>query len=57
MKIQFYFIILFITTAISFSQNNESVNHRLTVQIVPQTSEITVIDSINIEGDFIKEFC
>jgi hypothetical protein len=56
MKNSILFIILFITTAISFSQNNESVNHRLTVQIVPQTSEITVIDSINIEGDFIKEF-
>lgn len=41
---------------LSFSQNNESVNHNLFVQINPETSEITVIDSISIEGDFENEF-
>lgn len=48
--------LLFLFSSLSYSQNIELVNHKLTVEINPETSEITVIDSINIEGDFIREF-
>lgn len=41
---------------LSFSQNSESVNHNLFVEINPETSEISVLDSISIDGDFEKEF-
>lgn len=47
-------VILF--SSLSFSQNDEAVNHNLAVQINPFTSEISVTDSISIEGDFKKEF-
>ncbi len=40
----------------SFSQTNEIVKHNLFVQINPETSEISVIDIISIEGDYYKEF-
>ena len=48
--------LLILFSLLTFSQNNESVNHNLFVQINPETSEITVIDSISIEGDYENEF-
>ncbi len=48
--------ILILINAFAFSQANETVNHNLFVQINPVTSEITVTDSIRINGDFVKEF-
>lgn len=48
--------LLFSFSLLSFSQNTESVNHNLFVEINPETSEISVLDSISIDGDFKKEF-
>ena len=48
--------LLILLNTVSFSQNNESVNHNLFVKINPETSEIVVIDSISISSDFKKEF-
>ncbi len=42
--------------SLTFSQTQNAVNHNLFVQINPETSEITVTDSISIEGEFKKEF-
>lgn len=47
---------LIVFSSLAFSQNNKAVNHNLTVNINPETSEIMVTDSISIEGDFKKEF-
>ncbi len=48
--------ILILFSSLSFSQTHEAVNHKLFAQINPETSEITVTDSISIEGDFKREF-
>ncbi len=56
MKNLILFGILISLSFLSFSQAHEAVNHNLFVQINPETSEITVTDSISIEGDFKKEF-
>lgn len=49
-------IFIFILGSVSFSQNFESVYHNLMVDIDPETSEINVIDSISIKGEFKNEF-
>jgi len=56
MKNPILFGILFLFSSLSFSQNHEAVYHNLFAQINPETSEITVTDSISIEGEFNKEF-
>ncbi len=56
MKNLILFGTLILFSSMSFSQTHEAVNHSLFVQINPATSEITVTDSISIEGDFKKEF-
>ncbi|MCK4678137.1 MAG: hypothetical protein KAT48_08410, partial [Bacteroidales bacterium] len=56
MKNLILFGILILLSFLSFSQTHEAVNHNLFAQINPETSEITVTDSISIEGDFKKEF-
>jgi len=48
--------ILILFGSLSFSQTQEAVNHDLFVQIDPETSEITVTDTILIHGAFKKEF-
>ena len=50
------FGILILITSLVFSQTHEAVNHKLFVQINPETSDISVTDSISIEGDFKNEF-
>ena len=56
MKNLMLFGILILFGPLSFSQTREAVNHNLFVQINPETSVISVIDSISIEGDFKNEF-
>ncbi|MCD4772181.1 MAG: M20/M25/M40 family metallo-hydrolase, partial [Bacteroidales bacterium] len=56
MKNLLLFGILILFSFQSFSQTHEAVNHNLFVQINPETSEITVTDSISIEGEFKNEF-
>ena len=50
------FTIAVLFSSLSFSQTNDLVNHNLNVTINPFTSEISVIDTISIDGDFEKEF-
>jgi len=56
MKYLIPFVTLILFSALSFSQSFDAVNHNLFVQINPETSEIRVTDSIDMEGDFKKEF-
>ena len=49
-------VLIFLFSSLSYSQSEESVNHKLMVDINPETSELSVIDSINIQGEFKKEF-
>ncbi|MAE09120.1 MAG: peptidase M28 [Bacteroidetes bacterium] len=49
-------VLISLISSLSYSQGSESVNHKLTVNINPETSEISVIDSINIIGEFKNEF-
>jgi len=56
MKNLLLFGILILFSFQSFSQTHEAVNHNLFVQINPNTSEISVTDSISIEGEFKNEF-
>ncbi len=49
-------VLISLSNFLSYSQNKESVNHKLSVDIDPETSEISVIDSISIHGEFKKEF-
>jgi len=56
MKNPILFGVLILFSSLSFSQNHEAVYHNLFAQINPETSEITVTDSISIEGEFNKEF-
>jgi len=46
----------FLFSSLSFAQNNDVVNHKLTVTINPYTTEISVIDSISMNDDCEREF-
>ncbi len=47
---------LLLITTLTFSQENKTVNHKLHVSINPETSEITVIDSITLNAKNTEEF-
>jgi len=56
MKSRILLFLLGLISSFSFAQNNGVVNHKLFAKVNPETSIITVTDSISIEGDFVKEF-
>lgn len=54
-KIGFLTILLFVQIGL-FAQNQNIVNHQLNVEIFPLESKLVAIDTIEIFGDFNKEF-
>ena len=56
MKNLFFLSIIILSCAFSFAQKGDFAKHNLNVKINPYTSEISVIDSISVEGEFEREF-
>lgn len=56
MKYQIITAILLSFSLSAFSQKNDYVNHKLSVKINPETSEIIVTDSIKLPENFTSEF-
>ncbi|MEA2042509.1 MAG: M20/M25/M40 family metallo-hydrolase [Bacteroidota bacterium] len=56
MKTSIFITIILSFSLLSFSQTSNTVNHKLYTTINPETSEITVIDSIAITGEYSGEF-
>jgi len=56
MKKSILFLSFFVFNLSLFAQGQALVKHNLQVKINPQTSEISVLDSLNLEGVSIREF-
>ncbi len=56
MKKILLFFSLFLMSITLYAQEQSLIKHNLEVQINPQTSEISVLDSLNMEGVSVREF-
>jgi hypothetical protein len=56
MKKNIIVLALIVTSTILFAQNNKTVYHRIFVQVYPETSEIAVVDTIDLKQVSKKEF-